>query len=169
MPRWPLLLPPPAVLTSTSPLRSCGSLTSIVVESPSRCPLPFHHPQFAIVSSITAHHHCALGPLPRSFAPTLADKEPSRPSPTRSHHAIPHHQGAVAPSIAIAVEEPSRGLSPSRSRCAVSCHQGAVAPSIFRQGAIAPSLAVEEPLRHPLPSRSRCTVPCHQGAIGRDY
>jgi hypothetical protein len=137
MPRWPLLLPPPAVSTSTSPSCSHGFSSSIVVKSPSRrpsslavklppgsqCPLPLchalHHPQFAIAPSIAAHLGCALGPLPPR----------------------------------------SRRFSLSRSRCAVQCHR--------RWEAIVPSLAVKEPLYHLLPLRSNHAVPHHQGAVGR--
>jgi hypothetical protein len=47
-----------------------------------------------------------------------------RPSPSRSCCAVPHHPGAVAPSLA--VEEPLRRPLPSRSRCAVPHRQRGV-------------------------------------------
>jgi hypothetical protein len=67
---------------------------SLAVELPSRSCRPspsrrgLHHPLFAISPSIAAHQRCALGPSP----PRLR-----RPSPSRSHHAVPPLQGAVAP------------------------------------------------------------------------
>ncbi len=113
------MLPPPAVLTSTSPSRSRHSSSSIVVESPScrpspsscrrgrtiphRCTLP--HLLFAIAPSIAAHRRCALGPSP---------PRSRRPLPSRSHRTVSCRPGAVAPSIAI--EEQSRRTSPLRSR-----------------------------------------------------
>ena len=154
MPSWPLLLPPPAVSTSTSPLRSHGFSLSIVVESPSRRPSP---------------SSCRRGRaiLRRCTAPSIIFNSLSRrPSPpiavVLSVHccrarAIPRHQGAVAPSLA--VEEPSRHPLPlpSRSHCTVPCRQGAIVPSI--------AIAVKELWHHSLPSRSRCAVHCHQGAV----
>ena len=94
------------------------------------------------------------------------------PSLSRSHHAVPRHQRAIAPFIAVAVKEALRRPLQSRSRCAIPCHQGAVAPSI----AVAvdepsrrpspwrsrmPSIAVKEPLHQILPSRSRHPAGCH--------
>ena len=113
-------------------------MPSLAVESPSRSRRPspscraLHHPQFAIAPSIAAHRHCAHGPPPpRSH----------RPSPSRSRCTVHCHRGAVARavhccrrrgavalSIAVAVDEPSRRPSPSRSRCAIHCRRGAVAP-----------------------------------------
>ena len=126
MPRWPLLLPLPAV--STSPSRSRRSSSSIVVESPSRRP--------SLSSCRRAVHR-------RSAAPSITVNSPSRrPSlpiavvlsvHRRRARAVPRRRGAVAPSIA--VEEPSRRPSPSRSRRAVHC----------RRGAVAPYLAIKEP------------------------
>jgi hypothetical protein len=137
MPRWPLLLPPPAVSISPSCSRRFSS--SIVVESPSRRPLP--------LSSRRAVH-C------RSAAPSITINSPSRrPSPPivvvlsvhRRHAcAVPCCRGAVA----------HRPL-PLRSRRAVHC----------RRGAVTPSLAVEEPSRRPLPLRSRRAVHCRRGAV----
>jgi hypothetical protein len=78
---------------------------SLADELPSRSCRPsppyraLHHPQFAIAPSITAHRRCALGPLPPSSR---------RPSLSRSRRAVPHRRGAVAPSIAVSVEEPLR-------------------------------------------------------------
>ena len=124
---------------------------SLVVELPSRSRRPspsrrgLHHSQFAIAPSIAAHCHCALGPSP---------PRSRRPLPSRSRCAVHCRRGAVAPSIAVIVEEPSRRLSPSRSCCAVHCR--------CRRGAIALSLAVDEPLRRPSPSRSRRTIHCHR-------
>jgi len=131
MPRWPLLLPPPAVSTSTSPSRSRGSSSSIV-KSPSRCPsvklpLRLHHPslscralhqsQFVIMLSIAAHCCCALGPS----SPRL-----HHPSSSRSHRAehCGRRQGAIA--LSLNVEEPLHRPLPARSRCAIPCHQRAV-------------------------------------------
>ena len=74
--------------------RRCAT-PSITVNSPSRRPSP----------SIAAHRRCALSPSP---------PRSRRPLSSRSHRAVPHRRGAVAPSIA--VEEPSRRPSPSRSR-----------------------------------------------------
>jgi hypothetical protein len=45
------------------------------------------------------------------------------PSPSRSHHAVPHRRGAVASSIAFAIKEPSRRPSLSRSCRAVHCRR----------------------------------------------
>jgi hypothetical protein len=184
MPHWPLLLPPPAVSTSTLPLRSRGSSSSIVVQSPSRrpsssscrhvCTVPRHRavasitlnlpsrrpsPPIAVVLLVHRHRaravHCHQG----AVAPSIAVEEPSRsllPSPSRSHRAIPRRQGAVAPSIVVAVEEPSRCPLPSMSRRAVPRRRGAVAPSI--------AIAVDEPSHRPSPLTSRCTLHCRQGA-----
>ena len=117
MPRWPLLLPPPAV--SASPSRSRRSSSSIVVESPSRRP--------SLSSCRRAVHR-------RSAALSITVNSPSRrPSPpiavVLSVHrcrarAVPRRQGAVA-----------RRPSPLRSRRAVHC----------RRGAVAPYLAIKEP------------------------
>jgi hypothetical protein len=147
MPRWPLLLPPPAVSTSPSRLRHSSS--SIVVESPSRRPSP---------------SSCRRAVHRRSAAPSITINSPSRrPSPPiavvllvhrRRARAVPCRRGAVVrrPSLlrsrrapSLAVEEPSRHPLPSRSRRAIPC----------RRGAVAPSIAVEEPLRRTSPSRSR--------------
>ena len=126
MTRWPLLLPPSAVLTS--PLRSRRSSSSIVVKSPSRHSSPSSccravHRRSACRPSPSIRHravHCHLSPLcslSRSHhALSLAVEEPScRPSPSRSCRAAPRRRGAIAPSIAI--EEPSCRTSPSRSHC----------------------------------------------------
>ena len=167
MPCWPLLLPPPAVSTSTSLARflvvHCRRVTitlSLAVELPllsrSRRPSPsrrvLHHPQFAIAPSITAHRRCALVPSPPRSC---------RPSPTRSRCAVPHRRGAVAPSLAVE-EQSCRPLpSPSRSHRTVP----------RRRRAIAPSIAVEEPSRRTLPSRSRrpclLTTPANRHAPPR--
>jgi hypothetical protein len=163
MPCWPLLLPPPAVSTSTSLARFLVVHRRRVTIAPflavklpllsrSRRPSPsrraLHHPQFAIAPSIAAHRRCALDPSP---------PRSRRPSPSRSRRAVPRRRGAIAPSIAVAIEEPSRRPSPSRSRRAVPRHRGAVALSI--------AVAAEEPSRCPSPSRSRCTVHCRRGAV----
>ena len=161
MPRWPLLLLPPAVSTSTSLAwflvvhrRRFTIAPSLAVELPSwsRRPLSsrraLHHPQFTIAPSIAAHRHCALSPSPLRLR---------HPSPTRSRRAVPRHQGAVVPSIAVAVKEPSHHPSPSRSRCAIPRRRGAITSSI--------SVAVKEPLHRPSPSRSHCTVHCCRGVV----
>jgi len=158
--------------------RRVTTAPSLAVELPSRSRSPspsrraLHHPQFTIASSIAAHRRCDLGPSPPCS---------HRPLPMRSLRAIRCHRGAVAPSIAVAVEEePSRCPSPSRSRHAVPRRRGAITPSLAveepsRRPLQSPSRshhavpAVEEPLRRPLPSRSRRAVPCHQGAAGRVY
>jgi hypothetical protein len=146
MPRWPLLLPRPAV--STSPSRSRRSSLSVVVESPSRRP--------SLSSCRRAVHRRSAAP---SITVNLPSRRPSLPiAVVLSVHrlrarAVPCRQGANArhpsPSRSrrapsLTVVEPSRHPLPSRSRCAVPCHRGAVAPSI----------AVEEPSRHTSPSRS---------------
>jgi hypothetical protein len=98
MPCWPLLLPPPAVSTSTSPSRSRGSSLSIVVESPLRCPSP------------SSCHHGRV--FPRHHAvPSITLNLPSRRPSQLCSWSI---AAALAPSLA--VEEPSRRTSPSRSR-----------------------------------------------------
>ncbi len=107
MPRWPLLLPPPAVSTL-----------------PSRSRLP-HRPS-------SSSHHRAVPRRRVAVAPSTAIA-PHRPSPSIHHHdvhhrpsvvlsvyrrrtrAVPCHRGAITPSMA--AEEPS-------------CRRGAVAPSI---------------------------------------
>ena len=107
MPRWPLLLLPPAMSTSTSPSRSRGSLSFIVVESPSRRPSP---------------SSCRRGrAVPRRrAAPSITLYSPSRrPLPPIAFVLSVHRRRARA------VEEPSRRPSPSRSRCAVHCRRGA--------------------------------------------
>ena len=111
MPRWRLLLSPPAV--STSPLRS---------RLPRR-------------PSSSSHHHA----IPRhrvAVAPSTA-VAPHRPSPSIHHHAVHRRPSplfsrsiAAALALSLAVEEPSRRPLPSRSRRAVPCRRGAVAPSI---------------------------------------
>ena len=101
------------------------------------------HPPSPSIRHCIDHHRpsplCSRS-IPAAIAPTLAVEEPlSRPlplrsrctlhrpvpSPSRSHRAVPRHQGAVAPSIAIAVEETLRCPLPSRSHRANPCHQGA--------------------------------------------
>jgi hypothetical protein len=92
MPCWPLLLPPPAVSTSTStlPSRSRGSSPSVVVESP-----------LCYGRAFPRHH----------AAPSITLNLPSRrPSPLCSWSIA----AALVPCLA--VEEPSRRTSPSRSR-----------------------------------------------------
>ena len=135
MPRWPLLLPPPAV--SASPSRSRRSTSSIVVESPSHRPSP---------------SSCRRAVHRRSAAPSIA-VAPRRPSPSIRHRAVHRRPSplcsrfivaALAPSLT--VEEPTRAVP-------------------RRRGAVAPSIAVEEPSRRPLPSRSRRTIHCHRGAV----
>ena len=151
MPRWPLLLPPPAVLTSTLPSRSRGSSSSIIVKSPSHCPSkssrrrgravprrravpsitlnsPSRRPSLPIATVLSVHCRRARAvPCRRgAIAPSIAVEEPLRrplPSPSRSHHAVPHRRGAVASSIAVAIEEPSRRPSLSRSCRAVHCRR----------------------------------------------
>jgi hypothetical protein len=163
MPRWPLLLPPPAVLTSTSPLRSCGSSSSIVVESPSHCPLPLSCrrgravPCRRSVPSITLNSPSRHPSPPITIVLAVHRRARSRrPSPTRSRR-VPRRQGAITPSLTI--KEPSRRPLPlpSRSHPAVS----------RRRGAVAPSLAIEEPSHRPFssPSRSHRSVPHCRGAV----
>ena len=120
MPRWPLLLPLPAV--STSPSRSRRSSSSIVVESPSRRPSPSSCRR-------AVHRHCAT-PSITVNSPSRRPSPPIRcalglsplhlrcPLPSRSHHAVHGRRGAVAPSLA--VEEPSRRPLLSRT-VAASC------------------------------------------------
>jgi hypothetical protein len=105
-----LLLPPPAVSISTSPSRSRGSSSSIVMSLRSshhravprrRVGRALHHPLFTIAPSIAAHRFCALGPSP---------PRSRRPTPSRSHRAVPRRQGAVAPSIAVTHHAPPRPL-----------------------------------------------------------
>ena len=121
MPRWPLLLPPPAVSTSTSPSRSRGS-------SSHHCAVPRRRVAVAVAPSLAV--------VPRPPSPSIRHRAVHRcPSPLCSRSTA----AALAPSLA--VEEPlhrplpSRSrcsrrplLSPSRSRCAVHCRRGAVAP-----------------------------------------
>ena len=140
---WPLLLQPPAVLTSPSHLRRSSS--SIIVKSPSRRSSPSScrravHRRSAAPSSITIH---------------LPSRCPSPPiavvlSVHRRHaRAVPCRRGAVA-----------RRPLPSRSRRAIPHHRGAVALLSLAVEAIAPSIAID---RHTLPSRSprpcRMTTP----------
>ena len=150
MPRWPLLLPLPAVSTSTSPSRSPGSSSSIVVESPSHRPSPSSCHRGCTVPCCCAAPSITLNLPLRRTLPLIAVVL----SVHRRHaHAVPRQRGAVAPSLAVKEPLCHPLPSPLRSHRAVPC----------RQGAAAPSLTVEEPLRHPLPSRSRRAVPCHQG------
>ena len=101
MPRWPLLLPPPAVSTSTSPSRSRGSSSSIIVDSLSCRPSP------------SSCRRCRA--VPRCCAaPSITLYLPSRRS-------SPPIAAALTPSLA--VEEPSRRPSPSRSRCAIAVEE----------------------------------------------
>ena len=135
MTRWPLLLPPPAVLTS--PSRSRRSSLSIFVKSPSRrsspssCRRAIHRRSAA--SSITVHSPSCSPSLPIAVVLTVH---------RRRARAVPRRRGAVAPSIAIeepwlapsiavAVEEPSRCPlpSPSMSHRVVPRHRGAVVPT----------------------------------------
>ena len=118
MTRWPLLLPPPAV--STSPSRSRRSSSSIVVKSPLRrssplsCRRAIHRRRAAPSITIHSESRCPSPPIAvvlsvhRRRACTVS----YRPSPSRSHRAVPRRRGAVVPSIA--VEEPSRCTLPSR-------------------------------------------------------
>ena len=109
MPRWPLLLPPPAVSISTSPSRSRGSSSSIVIEVES----PLCHP---------SPSSCRRGrAVPRRrAAPSITLYSPSRrPLPPIAFVLSVHRRRARA------VEAPSRRPSPSRSRCAVHCRRGA--------------------------------------------
>jgi hypothetical protein len=144
MPRWPLLIPPPAVSKSTSPSRSRGSLLSILVKSPSCRPSP------------SSRRHGRTVPCRRvaiAVVPSLAIA-PRPPSPSICHRAIhrrpsPLCSRSIAAALAqsLAIEEPLRRPLPSRSHRVIHCRRC--------QGAIAPSLAVEEPSRRPSPSRSR--------------
>ena len=124
MTHWPLLLPPPAVLTS--PSRSRRSSLSIFVKSPSRCSSPsscrraIHRRSAA--SSITVHSPSCCPSLPIAVVLSVH---------RRRARAVPRRRGAVAPSLTV-VEEPSRRPSPSRSRRAVHCRR-------------APYLAIKEP------------------------
>jgi len=119
---WPLLLPSRSHRSSSSivvksPLRhslpsSCcravyrhSVAPSITVHLPSRCPSP----PIAVVLSV----HCQSA----RAVPCRRGAVVHRPSPPRSHRAVPH-----------TIEEPSRRPSPSRSRRAVHCRRGAVAP-----------------------------------------
>ena len=136
MPRWPLLIPPPAVSKSTSPSRSRGSLLSILVESPSCRPSP------------SSRRHGRTVPCRRvaiAVVPSLAIA-PRPPSPSICHRAIhrrpsPLCSRSIAAALAqsLAIEEPLRRPLPSRSHRVIHCRRC--------QGAIAPSLAVEEPRR----------------------
>ncbi len=125
MTRWPLLLPPPAVLTS--PSRSRRSSLSIFVKSPSRrsspssCRRAIHRRSAA--SSITVHSPSCCPSLPIAVVLSVH---------RRRARAVPRRRGAVAPSLTV-VEEPSRRPSPSRSRRAIHCRR-------------APYLAIKEPL-----------------------
>ena len=135
---WPLLLPPPAVSTPTSPSRSHGSSSShhravpcrrvAVAVTPSLA-VALHPPSPSIRHCIV-HHSRSIA---AAIAPTLAVEEPlRRPLPSRSRctfHCL-RRRGAIAPSLAI--KEPSRRLLPlpSRRHCAVPRHRGAVAPSL---------------------------------------
>jgi len=131
MTRWPLLLPPPAV--STSPSRVRRSSSSIIVKSPLRhasslsCRRPVH--RHSAAPSITLHSpsHCPSPPIAvvLSVHRRRARAVPCRRgSPSRSRRAVPHRQGAVAPSLA--AKESSRRPLPLKSRRAVPHHQGAV-------------------------------------------
>jgi hypothetical protein len=144
MPCLPLSLSLPAM--STSPLRSRRSSSSIIVESPSRRPLPSSccravHCRCAMPSITVKLPLCC--PLPHiAFVLSVHHHPP---------HAIPRHRGVVSPSLA--VEELSHRPLPSRSRHTVPLCRGAVTPFI----------AIEEPSRHPLPSRIRW--PCQRAAL----
>ena len=113
MPHWPLFCHV-NIAVALAP-----SLSSIVVVSPTRRPSPSSCPP-------TVHPCCA--PLSITFKPSLHRPLPSiafalkvcchcdcviscRPSPSRSHHAVPCRQVAITPSIAIAPRRPSQ-LSP---------------------------------------------------------
>ena len=110
MPRWPLLLPPPAVSISTSPSRSRGSSSSIVIKVES----PLCRPP----SPSSCRHGCAVPR--RCAAPSIILYSPlRRPSPPIAFVLSVHRRRARA------VEAPSRRPSPSRSRCAVHCRRGA--------------------------------------------
>ena len=111
MPRWRLLLSPPAVSTS-----------------PSRSRLP-RRPS-------SSSHHRAVPRRRVAVAPSTA-VAPHRPSPSIHHHAVHRRPSplfsrsiAAALALSLAVEEQSRRPLPSRSRRAVPCRRGAVAPSI---------------------------------------
>jgi len=114
MPRWPLLLLLPAVSTSTS-------LTRFLI---------VHRRRVTIAPSLAVK-------LPLSLPSRCTLHHPQFVIVSRSHRAVPRRQGSVAPSIAVAVEDPSR---------AVPHRRGAVAPSI--------AVAIEEPSRRTSPSRS---------------
>ena len=110
MPREPLLLPPPAVLTS--PSRSRRSSSSIIAKSPSRRPSPSSCHR-AVQRHSAATSTTVNSPSCRPLLPIAVVLS----SHHRRAHAIPRHRGAVA-----------RHTLPSRSRRADHCRQGAVAP-----------------------------------------
>ena len=126
MPRWPLFLLPPAVLTS--PSRSCRSSSSshhraiplsqvVIVQSITVVP---HRPSPSIHHR-TIHHRqspmCSQS-IAVALAPSLVVEEPSR--------ALPRRQGAVVPSIA--VTEPLRTLPCRQGARVFHCPRGAVVP-----------------------------------------
>ena len=140
MMRWQLLLPPPALLTS--PSRSRCSSSSIVVEAPSCHPLPSSCYCGRTVPRSRAAPSITLNLPSRRSSPPIAVVHSVHRCPAR---AVPRLRGAVTPSIAVAVEEPSRRPSPSRSRRAIPCRRGVsrVAICIF---AIESISAVQFPL-----------------------
>jgi len=116
MPRWRLLLSPPAVSTS-----------------PSRSRLP-RRPS-------SSSHHRAVPRRRVAVAPSTA-VAPHRPSPSIHHHAVHRRPSplfsrsiAAALALSLAVEEQSRRPLPSRSRRAVHYCQG----QLLRHASPAPS------------------------------
>ena len=160
---WPLWPPLLVVLTSI-PVVLAPSLLSIVVVSPTHCPLQLSYP-------CVVHCNCALlsitielssrHPLP-SIAVALevhchcACTIPHRPSPLRSRRAVSCRQVAVAQSIDVVSCHPSLWSphpSPSIAvNLSISVELSSCHPSLSID---LESIAVELPLRRPLPSTVR--------------
>ena len=100
MPHWTLLLPPSAVSTLTSPSRSCGSSSSIVVE----CAIPRRRVAVTVAPSLAVaprpspsirlhavHRRCALGPSPPHSSGPLPSRSrrPCRLTTPATRHAPP--------------------------------------------------------------------------------
>ena len=94
-----------------------------------------------------SHLHRSLLPIAVNLDGELQSRSPSPAFAGHHvhHHAIPHRQVAITPSLSI-------------------YHHCDCSPSPSRLRRPSPSIATKEPSRHPLPSRSRSAVHCCRAA-----